>query len=158
MFDIEPVTSIAPTDCGATCMKMLLSYYGKEAELEQLVKECHTSFLGCNGRHLKECAALHELDLKGWASIREDEDKNKPLEAEGDLNAILTIDRPAIVWWTYNHFCVFCGLDDDGKVVVINPDRGKFRLSKSSFGMFYSNVAFTVGMAENLPKGGETND
>lgn len=34
MYDVISVTSERPTDCGATCMKMLLAYYGQDVPLK----------------------------------------------------------------------------------------------------------------------------
>ena len=135
MFDIVPVTSRKPTDCGATCMKMLLSYYGQDVPLEQLVEECNTKITGCTGKDLIRCGKLHGLDMKAYSATAED---------------IMESDRPEIVWWMYNHWVIYGGLDEDGKVVIYNPDRGRYRVSKSTFASFFTNISLR---AENDPVG-----
>ena len=65
---------------------------------------------------------------------------------------LISQDRPAIVWWKYNHFCVFCGKDDKGDVVICNPDRGRYSLSVGTFKSFYSGVSITHGTPEVLPE------
>ena len=62
-----------------------------------------------------------------------------------DLDGILKVDRPAIIWWKRKHFCVLCGVDEGGNIVIINPDRGKYRMSKSLFGAWYSGIALFIG-------------
>ena len=136
MFDIIPVTSTRPTDCGATCLKMLLSYYGIEAELDALVKECNTGIIGCRGKDLCVAGRTHGLDMKAW---------------KGDAEDVLTCDRPAIIWWMYSHWVLYGGLDDAGKVVIYNPDKGRYRISAGIFASFYTGVAITNGMPEDLP-------
>ena len=37
MYDITPVTTAHHTACGPACLKMLLAYYGHDAELDDLV-------------------------------------------------------------------------------------------------------------------------
>ena len=126
MFDIEPVTSRRPTDCGATCMKMLLSYYGQDAPLPQLIEECNTKITGCSGKDLIRCGEKHGLNLKAWSVEADD---------------LFESDRPEIIWWMYNHWVVYGGLDEDGKVVIYNPDRGRYRVSKGTFRSFFTGVS-----------------
>lgn len=138
MFDIVPITSKKPTDCGATCMKMLLAYYGEDVELETLIRECDTGIMGCTAAGMKRCGKKHGLDMKAYKMDAEDVVKN---------------DRPSIIHWKFNHWCVCCGKDDEGKVVICNPDRGRYRMSFGIFKSFYTGVSITNGEAEDLPEG-----
>ena len=133
MFDITPITSPKQTDCGATCLKMLLSYYGQDVPLDQLVEECNTSLVGSSGKDIKNAAALHGLQLAAW---------------KADADEIMKSDRPEIIWWMYNHWCIFGGLDDDGNVVIYNPDRGRYRISKGTFRSFYTGVSLSKSDGE----------
>lgn len=135
MFDIVPVTSPRPTDCGATCLKMLLSYYGIEADLDELVKACNTRVIGCTGKDLCRAGRERGLDMKAWKS---------------DAADVLISDRPAIIWWMYNHWVVYGGIDDYGRVVIYNPDKGRYRISPGTFASFYTGVAISNGMPEDL--------
>lgn len=130
MYDIIPITSDRPTDCGATCLKMLLAYYGIEADLDQLIEECHTGIIGCTAKDVIEAGRLHGLEMHAYKT---------------DLEGVLNVDRPAIVWWKKRHFCALCGVDDGGNIVICNPDRGKYRMSKSLFKTWYSGVAIFAG-------------
>lgn len=136
MYDVIPVTSPRETDCGPTCLKMLLAYYGVDVSLDDLIAECNTSLIGCTAADILRVGRNHGLDM---------------LAFEEDAEDVMMQDRPAIVWWMYNHFVVFCGLDDDGKVVVCNPDRGRYRVSKGVFKSFYTRVALCNGRPEDLP-------
>ena len=40
---------------------------------------------------------------------------------------------------------ILCGVDDAGNIVIINPDRGRYRMSKSLFGVWYSGIALFIG-------------
>ena len=130
MYDITPITSEHPTDCGATCLKMLLSYYNVDVPLDQLVKECNTRLIGCTAADVLRAGRLHGQEMHAYKT---------------DLDGILKVDRPAIVWWKRKHFCVLCGVDEGGNIVIINPDRGRYRMSKSLFGAWYSGVAIFSG-------------
>lgn len=137
MFDVIPITSPKPTDCGATCLKMILDYYGEDVELDQLVKECNTGIVGCTAGDVKRAGNMHGMDVHVYK-----------MDAEETVRQ----DRPSIIWWKYRHFCVCCGLDDASNVVICNPDRGRYRMSKSLFSSFYSGVSIFNGDPSDLPE------
>lgn len=135
MYDVKPITSDKPTDCGATCLKMILDYYGTEVPLDQLVKECNTRLIGCTAKDVMIAAKLHDMDPHAYKT---------------DVDGILNVDRPAIIFWRQNHFCVFCGVDEAGSIVICNPDRGRYRMSKGLFASWYSGVAIFNGVPEDV--------
>lgn len=135
MYDIKPITSDKATDCGATCLKMLLDYYGIEVPLDQLVKECNTRLIGCTAADVIHAGRLHNVEMHAYKT---------------DVDGVLNVDRPSIVWWKKTHFCVLCGADEAGNIVICNPDRGKYRMSKSLFGAWYSGIAIFVGEPEDI--------
>lgn len=136
MYDVTPVTSPRQTDCGATCLKMLLDYYGQDVPLDQLIEECNTRLIGCTAKDVIRVGKAHDLDMMAF---------------QMDAVELMRQDRPAVIWWMYNHFVVFCGLDDDGKVVICNPDRGRYRVSPGTFRSFYTRVALFNGDPQDLP-------
>lgn len=136
MFDVVPVTSPRENDCGPTCLKMLLAYYGIDVPLEDLISECNTRLIGCTAKDILRVGRAHGLDnMAAFSETAED---------------VMTQDRLAIIWWMYNHFVVFCGIDDDGKVVICNPDRGRYRISKGVFKSLYTKIAICNGKPQDL--------
>lgn len=130
MYDVIPITSPKTTDCGPTCLKMLLAYYGTEVDLDILIQECNVQLAGCTAGDIKRAGNAHGLDVKGFKM---------------DVEELVLQDRPSIVWWLYGHWCVCCGLDDSGQVVICNPDKGRYRMSQNLFKAFYSGVALFNG-------------
>ena len=135
MYDITPIKTPHRMDCGATCLKMLLDYYDIDVDLKQLVKECNTRTVGCSAKDIKRAGNYHGLDIRIYSM---------------DAEEVVRQDRPSIVWWVYEHFCVCCGLDDDGNVVICNPDRGRYRMSVGHFKSFYTGVAIFNGEPPEL--------
>lgn len=135
MYDVTPITSPRPTDCGATCLQMLLKYYGTDVDLEQLIEECHTGLIGCTAKDVMAAGRLHGLDVHAYKT---------------DVDGVIFADRPSIIWWKKRHFCVLCGVDDAGNIVICNPDRGRYRMSKSLFSAWYSGVAIFSGVPEDV--------
>lgn len=125
MFDITPVTSAKPLDCGPTCLKMLLAYYGTEVELDQLAEECGITVSGCTGADLMRVGRAHGLDMQCYSM---------------DADELVRQDRPAIVYWRYSHFVVFAGRDTDGRVAICNPDRGRYRMTEGTFAAIASGL------------------
>ena len=140
MFDVLPVTSPNPTDCGATCMKMLLAYYGEDVPLDDLIKECNTRIIGCTAKDLLRVGRDHGLDMKAFKM---------------DPEELVRQDRPSMIWWKYSHFVVLCGQDDEGKVVICNPDLGRYRMSFATFASFYTEICLFNGEPSDLPTAGE---
>ena len=137
MFDVLPATSPNPTDCGATCMKMLLAYYGEDVPLENLIKECNTRIIGCTGKDLMRVGRAHGLDKHAYKM---------------DPEELVRQDRASIIWWTYSHFVVLCGQDDEGKVVICNPDIGRYRMSFATFASFFTENCCFNGEPHDLPE------
>lgn len=133
-YDVTPVTSPHQTDCGATCAKMLLAYYGVDVPLEQLREECHTTITGCTGTDLKRALEAHGLTIHAYNL---------------DAADIYTSDRPGIILWKHGHFVVYCGMDQ-GKIVIVNPDLGRFHVPKSTFEAFFTNIALFNGEPEEI--------
>lgn len=137
MFDVTPVTSPKQLDCGATCMKMLLSYYGTDVPLNTLIRECNTRVIGCSGKDLMQAGRKHGLDMMAF---------------QMDAEELIRQDRPAIIHWKHTHWCIFCGMNDKGEVVICNPDRGRYPLDAGTFASFYTGVALFNGDPEDLPE------
>lgn len=125
MYDVIPVTSDKPLDCGPTCLKMLLAYYGIDVPLEQLAEECGITVSGCTGADLMRVGRAHGLDMQCYSM---------------DADELVRQDRPAIVYWRYSHFVVFAGRDTDGRVAICNPDRGRYRMTEGTFAAIASGL------------------
>ena len=79
MYDITPITSDKATDCGATCLKMLLDYYGIDVPLDQLIKECNTRLIGCTAADVLRAGRLHGVKMHAYKT---------------DVDGVLNVDRP----------------------------------------------------------------
>lgn len=138
VYDVTPITSPKKFDCGATCLQMLLDYYGTQVPLDQLTEELNTRLIGCTAKDMIRVGNAHGLDVKAWKETAED---------------VLRQDRPSIVWWKYCHWIVVCGVDEEtGKVVICNPDKGRYKLSIANFEAMYTGICLTNGDPEDLPE------
>lgn len=137
MFDVLPVTSPLKMDCGPTSLKMLLAYYGVEADLNDLIRECKTRLIGCTGKDILRVGREHGLtDMVAFKM---------------DAEELIKQDRPGIIWWKYQHWCVFCGCDENGNVMICNPDRGRYRMTFGTFKSMYTEIALFNGEPHSIP-------
>lgn len=134
MYDVKPFTSPKQVDCGATCLQMLLDFYGIDAGLEELIEACNTRIVGCSAKDLVNAGKKYGLEMKSY-------------KMSSDILYIQ--DRPSIIWWRNNHFCICCGIDRNENVVICNPDRGRYRMPKQTFEAYYSGIAIFNGIPED---------
>ena len=119
MYDVTPVTTRHETACGPACLKMLLGYYGIDVPLDTLIEECGVRVNGSAAKDLLRVGRAH--GLAGFASYSETPED------------VLRQDRPAIIWWRYTHFIVFCGTDEAGEPWICNPSQGRYRIDAGTF-------------------------
>ena len=131
MYDVKPVTCDHATACGPTCLKMLLDFYGVEVPLDTLIAECNVGVAGASAATLLQVGRAHGLsDLKSWQMNAAD---------------MMSQDRPAIIWWRYTHFVVFCGTNDADEPVICNPSSGRFPVSRDTFERNFCEIAICNG-------------
>lgn len=126
MFDITPCVGKTNLDCGPTCLRMLLLAAGTDVPLEQLTEECGIGFAGCTGADLLRVGRAHGLDMQSFSI---------------DVEELVAQDRPAIVHWQHKHWVVFDGLDEDGRVWICNPSRGRYRVGYDTFAKLATGLA-----------------
>lgn len=137
MYDVKPVTTKHSVACGPACLKMLLDYYGIEADLDKLIEECGVKVNGCTAADLLRVGRAHGLEMGAWSMEAQD---------------LLKQDRPAIAYWRYNHYVIFAGMDDGGDVWICNPSQGRYRIDAGTFTTLFSGVALCAGTPKDLPE------
>lgn len=143
MYDVKQVFARGYSDCGATCMRMLLMYYGINADGKALYKQCNTNPpTGCTFADMLRCGRKYGLDMKAYRM---------------DADELIRQDRPSIVWWNHNHAVVCCGMDGD-RVVICDPSGGRYRLTPYLLERFYSGICIFNGIPEDLPDDAEETD
>lgn len=137
IFNVTPMVSPNKIDCAPTCLAMLLNYYGETVTVRDLYEECNLTISGCTGADIARAGRAHGLDMKGYRL---------------DAADVYKSDRPGIIHWQHRHFCVYCGVDTDGRVLIVNPDRGKFHVTKTMFEAMFTGVALFNGEPEDIPE------
>ena len=127
------------SECGAACLGIILSYFGRWVPLTELREQCEVSRDGSSAASIVRAARHFGLACSGL-SVRADQLKLLPL--------------PAILFWQYSHFVVFEGFD--GRHFYLNdPATGRRRLSADEFIQGYSGIALRFTRGDDFRTGGE---
>lgn len=126
-------------ECGATCLAMILAYYGKWLPLSQVRVACGVSRDGSSGKNLLIAARNYGLVGKGRRVKTID-----PAE----------IPLPCILHYNQNHFVVFCGYKN-GKAIINDPARGRILVPMDEFNQSFQGFLMQCVPGENFVKEGK---
>ncbi len=109
-------------DCGATCLRIISKYYGKEYSLQTLRDRCHTTREGVSMLGISDAAESIGFRSSGvrltWKQLRDD------------------VNLPCVVHWNQEHFIVVYRVRcarGGYKVCVSDPARGLLEYDERSF-------------------------
>ena len=135
------VLQMEAVECGAACLGMILSYYGRYVPLEQLRYDCDVSRDGSKASNILKAARSYGLEAKGYRKEVADLEKMK---------------LPSIIHWNFNHFVVLEKIDKLRKKVYINdPDSGHRVIDYQKLEDSFTGVVLTFEPGEAFVKGGK---
>lgn len=114
-------------DCGPTCLRMILKYYGISITLNQVRALCETSKLGTSMGELKNAT-----DKLGFKSV----------VARGSNKNLTIAQTPAILYWKSKHFVVIYNIKfkkNKRYFYIADPSFGKIKLSEDEFEQRWEN-------------------
>ena len=127
-------------ECGAASLSMILRRYDLFLPLSELRIACGVSRDGSNLLNIKKAAERYGMSCAGV--------KATPDELLSQTKLV-----PCICWWDYNHFVVFDGVAS-GKASILDPAKGKYKLSPADFAKHFSGIALSLSTTSNfVPKG-----
>ncbi len=102
------------SDCGVTCLEMVLERRGTPVAIEQLRLLAGTDAVGSSLLGLRKAARASGLQATTWRISRDD---------------FAALPLPAIAFFGGNHFVVLDHWTPEGDVVVLDPARGRLVFS-----------------------------
>jgi len=127
-------------ECGAACLSMILSYHGRKTRVVECRTELGVGRDGVTGLTIAKAARSHGLRVSAY-SINPDEFK--------------FVQLPAIIHWEFNHFVVVEKWSP-GKVDVIDPAVGRFRLTTEEFDAGFTGVVLMFQPGVDFQMAGTT--
>jgi len=133
-------------DCGASCLSMIIKYYGGYVDLEQLKEMTSTNKNGVSAYHLIKTAESLGFDAKG-------------VEIEFD-NIDNTIILPSIAYTilddSYKHYVVVYKINKN-QVTIADPANKIIKMSFEDFKKIYKNIMIVLYPIHKIPKYVKTN-
>lgn len=123
------------SDCGAACLAMISSFFGKEQNIAKLRKECGTEIEGTNILGILNAAKKN--GLQGYAVKGEKNSLNKSLHTP--FIALINVDNDIM---QATHFVVIKKITNT-KIIIYNPDPlyKKQKLSYEEFFRYWTGYA-----------------
>jgi ATP-binding cassette subfamily B protein RaxB len=122
-------------ECGAICLAMIASYYGRDIDRDQIRSEARTS---TRGRDLRSLIAL-ALEWQIGSRILRGEPEN-----------LKQIRRPAILHWKFDHFVVLTSVGKRG-VVLHDPAIGRIVASWAEVSAHFTGVLIECWPRDDFP-------
>ncbi len=115
-------------ECGAACLAMILSYYGRATTVAEIRERCGVGRDGLSALNLVKAARSYGLRVRA-VSLEE--------------NDFRFVTLPAIVHWEFNHFIVVERWTPEA-VDVVDPALGRRRLSAKAFDEGFTGVVLML--------------
>jgi ABC-type bacteriocin/lantibiotic exporter with double-glycine peptidase domain len=119
---------MSQTECGAACLAMVLSYWGRATRVAELREACAVGRDGLNAQTVAAAARIYGLRVKA-VSLEPEQFRHVPL--------------PAIVHWNFNHFVVVEHWSTR-KVEIVDPAEGRRRLTAEEFDAGFTGVVLAL--------------
>jgi len=127
------------TECGAACLAMVLQYFRRQVTVDECAKRCFVGRDGASALAVASAARGYGLQVQ-------------PYRVE-QLDDLAKIDRPAILYWAFNHFVVlerFRGLD----AIIVDPARGRVVADRRELDEKFTGVALAMTPGPRFRAGG----
>jgi len=104
-------------ECGAACLAMILSYFGRDTSVAECRDTCTPGRDGLTARAISAAARKFGLLVKAYSAEPE---------------ALKSLPLPLIAHWEFNHFVVVERWSPQS-VIIVDPAIGRQRLSAEAF-------------------------
>jgi ABC-type bacteriocin/lantibiotic exporter with double-glycine peptidase domain len=132
-----PITlQIEAVECGAVALKMVLDYYKCFVSIDDLRYSCDVSRDGSKASNIMLSARDYGMESVG---------------IKCELEDIVDVKLPAIVFWNFNHYVVLDGFDK--KFVYLNdPAMGKRKIAWEEFDEGFTGIVLTFEPTDSMLK------
>ena len=129
---------LTQTECGAACLGIVLSYFGRWASIEELREACSVGRDGCNAADVFRAAQRYGLETQGW--------RKQPRE-------LRSMSLPLILFWEFNHFVVLEGFRK-GRFLINDPANGHRTIGEEEFDRAFTGVTLSFRPGPDFQPGG----
>lgn len=122
---ISYIESHEHSECGLACVAMAIDYYGIDISLTVLREKYGTPIGGYNIAQMLDILKAYGIQGKAIKNC--------------DRESIKIIKPPFIAYWNNNHFVIIekIGINH---VKIVDPSRGKLKVTNEEFDKYFSNI------------------
>ncbi len=136
MKRVPIIIQMTPNECGAACLAMVLTYYGRETTINECRHYLDSGRDGLSARAIAQAARWLGLRVRAYS-----------LEPP----SLAQVRLPAIIHWKFNHFLVLEKWSPK-EVQVVDPASGRRKLTPEEFNAGFTGVVLTLEPAKNFQK------
>ena len=125
---IPVLLQLSAVECGAACLAMLLSYYGRKTTVAEVRERCQVGRDGLSALDIVKAARGYGLRVRA-VSLQEDD--------------LRLVTLPAIVHWEFNHFLIVERASPH-QVEVVDPAVGRRRMSLEEFFTGFTGITLML--------------
>jgi len=137
---VPPVLQMTAIECGAACLAMILSYYGRKTRVAEVRDLYGVGRDGLSALGLVKAARSYGMRVRA-------------ISLQGQIDDFRFVSLPAIVHWEFNHFMVVERWSTDC-VDVVDPAVGRKRLSRAEFDLGFTGVVIMMEPGEQFLRHG----
>ncbi len=115
-------------ECGPACLTMIARYHRVQATLSDVRNYCGVGRDGISALTLIKVASVLGLHARAYSV---------------PLSRLSSLPRPSILHWQFHHFVVLEEWNNESATIV-DPARGRIRLSCAEFSLFFTGVLITI--------------
>ena len=133
---IPEIRQMHATDCGAACLTMVMSYFGKEVRLEEVRQAMGVGRDGATALGIIKAA-------RGFGM------RGRGVKISDPEEALDALPPATVLHWEFNHFLLFDKVRGQS-VHVVDPAHGKRVLSMEDFKRAFTGVAVILEPGEDF--------
>jgi HlyB family type I secretion system ABC transporter len=137
---VPVLLQLSAVECGAACLAMILSYYGRKTRVAECRERCGVGRDGLTAHTIAQAARQYGLRIKAY-SVEPDDFRYVRL--------------PAIVHWNFNHFVVVERWTSR-QVEIVDPALGRRQLTADAFDAGFTGVVLTFEPGVRFERRGAT--
>src|SRR5579885_1411576 len=125
---VPVLTQMTAVECGAACLAMILSYYGRKTSVSEVRDRCHVGRDGLSALDIVKAGRNYGLRVRAVSLQKND---------------LRLVSLPAIIHWEFNHFMIVERFSA-AWVDVVDPAMGRRRLSTEEFWNGFTGIVIML--------------
>jgi ATP-binding cassette subfamily B protein len=131
---VPSVLQLTAVECGAACLAMILSYYGRKSRVAEIRDRYGIGRDGLTALDIVKAARNYGMRVRA-------------ISLRGQIDEFRFVSLPAIIHWEFNHFMVVERWSAK-YVDVVDPAVGRKRLSREEFEQGFTGISIMMEPGE----------